>query len=507
MRIQIEQGSVSESDVREKHLVSNHLNNPDAGLDEMIMYAEKRYLMTLLVSGASTGNDTRYGYTPKGGDTIKSKISPIPKGELIDGNAYKFRIMGRIQKESVIVGNAAVGTPTAGSSSAGGFFKLHLEDNYLTNAMNALFPNGKQARVMGVPKRVGNKKYLYTFQSYPGDVFDFDTWFASQRGTKTIFGGYTTFGERSKRGYGNFHYPDSYIQHTTKQRKSFSISGDADSNKVRWYRLGEIEGFVFEAERQLRAQMLLEDETQKWWGKSTMKDSFGNLLEVPSMYDEYGEPIVAGDGWFELCKGSNDLETSGANGEAIHDDFVEMVTRIKKKRDYDATEPIPVITGADGMATLRKIANQEAQDSNIQYNVNLGDNQKLGGVDVPVGFNFSRLNIAGEQILAVENHQWNDEKKYPGKLANGKSIMGSTFFFIDRGMNDDGIQNMEIKARGREGMNRDLVYSWFPGMTGKNNKPLTPVDGDEFHIFKENMLVCRNIKSSGILSPAGYTLG
>lgn len=498
MKIKIAHGSVSEGDAQEFHLVQNHLLDPTKNIDRVIMYAEQRYLMTLLTSGARDGRYTAPGVTPSGGNTVTTKIKPIPKGEMVSSNAWSYKIMGRIQKASEIIGTAVVGTATTATTTKGGTFSLYLKDSYMTLGMNCVFPNGEHARVMTRPTG-HDGRYLYRFECFPGKTFAWATWVGSAIGRKTVFGGYTTFGERSRRGYGNFHYPDRYIQHTTKQRKSISLSGDVNANEVVWYEVNNSKGFVYEAEVQTRAQFLLEDEYRLWWAESTMRDGYGNLLPRASMQDEHGEDIVAGDGWIQQILGANDLETSGVNGEPTYDDFADMIRTVKKKKNTISGNTWVVITGADGMQSAHDIAA-------ARYNVGMPLVQqvtqpaKAGGAEIITGYNFKTLNIAGEQLQFVENPMMDDEDKFPGKLTNGKLRMSNTFYFMDLDVDTRGRTNVEIRARGRAGINRNIVYYWEEGMTG-GGTPRSPIDAKAFHMLKETLLAVFNTKTCGIMAP------
>jgi hypothetical protein len=499
MKIKITQGRVSEGDANEYHLVTNHLLDPKKNIDKVIMYAEQRHLMTLLTSGATSGRYTAPGILPTGqGETIKTSIKPIPTGEMTSSNAWSYRIMGRIQKASEIVSTAAVGTPTAGTSTAGGTFKLYLKDNYLNIGMVCVFPNGEQARVMSRPTGAPNK-FLYTFQCFAGKTFAYSTWVGSQVGRKTVFGGYSSYGERSRRGYGNFHYPDTYIQHTTKQRKSISLSGDVNANEVFWYEVNGGKGFVYEAEAQMRAQFLLEDEYRLWWGESTMRDNYGNLLSRASMQDEYGNDVVAGDGWIQQVKGANDMDTSGTSGTAAYDDLSDMVKTLKKKKNRISGNRWIVITGADGMANAHDVLSTRYSSSQPLVTIQNQD-MKNGGAEPVVGFNFKTLNIAGEQIVFVENPMMDDDEKFPARLSNGNLRMSNTYYFMDLDVDQGGKRNVEIRVRGRAGVNRNMVYYWENGMTGEG-EPKSPIDAKAFHMLKENLLAVYSTKTCGILTP------
>lgn len=498
MKIKITQGKASPGDVEQFHLVSNHLIDPNRNMDKIIMYAEQRHLMTLLTSDVREGRYTVPGYTPKGGDTVRTKIPQIPEAEMVDGNAWSYRIMGRIQKAVEVVGTAAVGTPTIATSTKGSTFKLYVKENYLNIGMNCVFYNGELARVKARPIGTAGR-YLVEFETYPGKTFSWNTWIGTQPGRKTIFGGYTTYGERSKRGYGNFHYPDKYIQHTTKQRKSISISGDANANRVIWYEYEGQKGFVYEAEKQTRAQFLLEDEFRLWWGESTMRDQYGNLLSRPSMQDEYGEDIVAGDGFIPQIRGANDVEASAADGSATYDDYADMTKALKKKKNRIAGNQYVVVTGSDGMARAHEVASSRFSSSQPLVQM-VSQNDQNGGAEPIVGFNFKKLNIAGEQLTFVENPMMDDEEKFPRRLTNGNLAMSSTYYFLDLNADDTGQRNIEIRARGRQGVNRNLVYLWQNGMTGEG-KADNPVDAKDFHMLKETLLAVYNTKTCGILTP------
>lgn len=499
-KIQIQTGTYSSSNTDMKHLVEHHLIDPSKNIDNVIQYAEKRHLMTFLTSRVSEGRYTAPGYTGK--DTAKTMIKEIPEKEMIDDIAWKYQIMGRIQKSCEILGTGAVGTPTTATTTSGGFFQIRLKDNHITPGMNVIFYNGSQARCMSNPSGTAGVGYLYTFQCYPGETFSWTTWVAPQTGTKTCFGGWTSYGERSLRGYGAMFYPDTYINHMSTQRKGINISGDANTQAIRIYEYNGEKGFVYESEAQNRAAFLLEDESEKWWGKSTMKDSLGNLLSTPSMTDsETGEPIYRGDGWVEQVSGANDFESSGTDGTAVYDDFADMLIQLKKKTSGDYMNNFfYAVTGADGMENANNRISTWAKD---RYHItqNITQTNEIGGADVAAGFNFNKLNVAGQQLVFCENPRMDDVEMHPRTLDNGDQVMSHTYYILDQSTLGNGRSNIEIRTRGRGNINRNFVYYVENGMTG-DGKPMSSVDAKKIEMLKQNMLVVYSSKSCGIITPA-----
>lgn len=488
----IQRGSVMEADVDRFHLVKHHLLNEQDGVDKVIMYAERRTLMTFITAGVSEGRYTAPGYYGK--DTAQTYIKPVPKGQLTKNLAWKYKVMGRIQKASVIVGS--YGVPTAGTATTAGSFMLKMKTDELKPGQNCVFYNGKHARVQSHPQRTAGG-FIYRFSNNkPGETFDYTTWVAAQPGAKTLFASYSTYGERSLRGYGRVHFGEMSINHMTTQRKGFSISGDADVEDVIWYSIADQKGFVFEAEAQIRAQMHLEDDYEKFWGESTYKDANGNLLDFPiQVDDETGQPIHKGDGWYEQIKGCNDLEASGSDGLPTYDDYVEMVKTILKNDDEARGEKlIYAISGTDGFMHAHDVI--LAHDSQI-YNLNMD----MKGTDFKTsGFHFNKLRVAGTEVVFVRNPMMDDKERFPRRMSNGKLAMACTTYIMDQTPDQTGRPNIEIRTRGNKGINRNMVYAWKEGMTGRG-KADEFVDAREFQMLKQDMLVCYNTKTQGIIFP------
>jgi len=93
-----------------------------------------------------------------------------------------------------------------------------------------------------------------------------------------------------------------------------------------------------------------------------------------------------------------------------------------------------------------------------------------------------------------------DDMKFPARLSNGNLKMSSTYYFMDLEPDNVGKSNVEIRVRGRSGVNRNMVYLWENGMTGEGT-PQNPIDAKTFHMLKENLLATYNTKTCGIMTP------
>lgn len=485
MNININRGTWSGDCTDENDLMLNQIKYP--AIRKMLEYKDQRMVSTLLVNGAVGP----YGVK----DVPSSYLPSLDEGKMVADNAYRFNIMGRIQKASNILSQV-------GATSADGTFQLVLSDNYLVPGMNAVFYGGRfTARVMGYP--VGTSgNYTYTFQSPNGEIFNYATHVAPQPGVKTCFGSYSSYGEASLRGYGRSHFPDTYINHTTIQRKTVSITGTALSD-VLWYEVesenGPIKGWMYEQLQQARAQFLMEREYQRWFGISTMKDANGALLPIPRLIDpETGKGIIAGDGLEEQIKGGNEIYGSGVNGEATEDDFSDMMKAIRKKSDMISGLTYVFVTGEDGFSNAQKKMAALNVNQNIQLFRNVADVNKAGGDTPEAGVTFSNFNIDGDTVWFIKHPMFDDEERFPERGNDGKLLMSSNYYCLTIGQGAS--KNMDVFAKGgKNGVNRSFVNQEFNGMTGAQGAIMSEEDAKKYAMLTEDLLVIYNTNKCGII--------
>ena len=486
--IKVKEGRWAETCTTESNLTENQMKAP--AIRDFMEYTNKRMLTTLLVSGSLS----KYGigYYP-------TKIGKVDDSKHIGNNAYQFDVWTRIQKSVEI--NSQVG-----ATSADGTFQLSVKDNYWYPGMNVLFNGqGFQARVMAGPTgTTGN--YIYTLQSPDGNLFVWATHVAGQGATKTAFGGYSSYGEQSLRGYGRSHFPDSFVQHMTIQRKATGISGGANSD-VLWYEWANpkqanapVRGWRYQAEVQNDEVFQMENEYQKWEGISTMKDSSGNLLVKPRLTDyQNGQPIVMGDGILQQIGGGNETSGSGTNGEATVDDVTDMMKAIRKKSNMVSGLTHVVVTGEDGFSNAQRIMPLLSGNQNVQLMQMVSQSTEVGGQKVDVGFNFQKFNIDGDSVVFVKHPMFDDEKRYTERGADGNLLKSSQMIFLTTAM--EGRKNIEILSKGVRGIDRSLVTAYLNGLTGdKQSTVVSSEDAIKYEMLKEDMIVIYNSNLCGIIN-------
>lgn len=477
-KLQISRGTFDDTCTLQENLTANQLKYP--AISNVIEYTEQRMVSTLIAAGVSSPYEMK---------SKPSKIGMIPQDKLVGDVAYKYYVEGRIQKASVIL-------EQVGSSGSDGSFSLRLKDNLLYEGGIVSFHKGLQARVQAEPSgSAGN--YVYNFQTVDGTTFDYATQIAPQQGEKTCFGNYTAYGERSLRGFSRSFYPDMFTNHMTIQRKTIGISGSAATD-ILWLEYAGQKGWMFQKERQARAQFMMENEYQKWFAKSTMKNSDGSVRDTPWLYDTTtGAPIYIGDGVISQIEGQNEAYGSASDGSATLEDIKDMMTTLVKRSNALEGKIWYIVTGEDGASRFQTLMSQE---NNTRIQVNMTPTGVVGGNELHTGYNFTTFNVNGNQVCLVKHPLFDDEERFTERGSDGKILQSSMMLFLDGSMNQNGRKNLEILSKGAYGVNRSMVSAYINGLTGLKDAITTnSVDGLEFNMLKEDMINIYNTNSCGIL--------
>jgi len=487
--ISIQTGTFSEDTcISEYDLIRNGMKKP--AIRQMMEYANRRSLTTLLVSGVITP----YGIN----NSEKTKIGDVlTKGKSIGNNGYQYPVMGRIEKSAVI-------TRQIGPTQADARFQLLMADKHLTEGMNVKFYNGFVARVEGNPTGSPAAGYVYNFWAPSGDLFSYATAVTPQPGTKTCFGYTTSYSEKSLKGDSRSAAPSLFIQHTTIQRKTVAITGTA-SSQVLWYTFtdnegGQSRGWMYQALQQGQAQFLMEDERQKFWGISSMKNSDGSLRQTPPVDQTTGYPIIQGDGIDEQISGGNTLEGSGTNGEWTYTDLTNIMKTLEKKSDKISGLKWCLITGTDGFANFQTQCKEFGAASNIQIFNNVSQDGRPGGALVDVGYNYASFNVNGNQIICIKHPLLDDELMFPEKGQDGNILMSSTAYVINLGEGEN--KNMEILYKAANGINRQNVTARLNGLTGDTEMSVSEEDAMKYAMLKEDLIAIYNTQCCAVLRKA-----
>jgi len=487
-RIQIVNGTYSNDCTSEYDLMANQAVIPE--IRDMLEYVNRRALTTLLASGVVTP----YGIN----NSEKTKIPDVEtRGKGIGNSAYQFRVIGRIEQAHVILGQV-------GTSGADGTFTLKMATNELHKGSVCLFYGGRYTATCMTQGRASAGGYLYDFSAPSGEVFDYSTVVATQNGSKTLFAGWTSFGEKSLRGYGESKFPDMFINYTTIQRDSISITGDARA-RVLWYNFTNAtgqsgKGWMYEEVAQQRAKFAMKQERAYWFGVSNMKNTDGSARTVTNQIDpETGMPITTGDGVEEQIGGGNVVYGSGVNGDYTVTDVEDLMATITLKSDQVSGLELVFVGGEAFYANFQRIAPELGINQNIQFFDNIQQDGKAGGAAVSVGYNFIKLNINGSSVMIVKHPMFDDELAFPERRANGKLISSSTGFLLN--LKAGSGKNMEILHKAANGINRKMVEATLNGMSGSSETPISQEDATTYALLSQTMINVYDTQTCGILYP------
>jgi hypothetical protein len=451
-------GSYGKDTVENNALVTNLLKYPE--ISKAMIRQFPQYSLTYFLEG--TGR--------------------FAKEELIGDNAFKWSVLGRLNRPSTSTGAQAGGALGAGGAS----FTIELFENYLNPNDVIRFSDGTQAIVISDAVSVGSN-YEFTIKLQTNDplaTMDATLTFPLGSSVNTIG---SAFPENSDRGYENHIYPDWHTNYLGICRKAKSISGSALTD-VTWIENNGQRLWFFTDQNLVMEEYLYQMELGRWYGKTTM-DTAGSAL----ITDVNGDPLVTGDGVLEQIDSANTDTYTGDLSEDIIVDFLANLSLNSGKKNSNWM----VFTGTAGkVAFHRAMRDLVFQGSSLIYDMDAGRNLELG-------VNYTTYNALGHKITLVHNPLFDDPNLHTD-IDPGTGYPKESFrmVFMDMGVTN-GVANIEVKVKGAGGIDRGMIVKYIPGMVNpfdqKSMVASNSKDGFTCEVLSESGIIVRNTLACGQL--------
>ena len=401
------------------------------------------------------------------------------KEELIGDSAFKWAILGRLNRPSTCTGGGA------GDGLAHATFTVEFEENYLNPNDVVRFKDGTQAIVIGdLVASAGG--YMATMKLQSNDATaTFAAANKAQGETANTAG--SVFEEGSNKGYENHVFPDWYVNYLTTSRKSKSISGTALTD-VTWIENNGQRLWYFTDQNLVMEEYLYQLELSRWYGRSTM-DANG----VCQVTDANGKDLIAGDGVLAQIDAANTDTYTGELSEDIIVDFIANLSLNSGKKNNQWM----VFTGTAGKVAFHKAMRDLVyQGSSLIYDMDAGRNLELG-------VHYTTYNALGHRITLVHNPLFDDQQLHTDiDATSGYPKESFRMVFMDMGVTN-GVSNVEVKVKGAGGVDRGMIVKCIPGMVNpfdqKSMIASNSKDAFTCEVLSESGLIVRNPLSCGQL--------
>ena len=451
-------GTYSKDTIENNSLVTNLLKYPE--ISKALIRQFPQYSLTYFLEG--TGR--------------------FAKEELIGDNAFKWAILGRLNRPSTCTG---VG---AGTGVGNTTFTVEFVENYLNPNDIVRFKSGTQAIVIG-DLVVSGGGFTATLKLQTNSI---TAVFAAADRTAgfTANTAGSSFPEGSDKGFENHVYPDWYVNYLTTSRKSKSITGSALTD-ITWIENNGQRLWFFTDQNMVMEEYLYQLELSRWYGRSTMDANGGGLVT-----DVSGKTLVSGDGMLAQIDSANVDTYTGNLSEDIILDFIANLSLNTGKKDNSWM----VFTGTAGrVAFHRAMRDLIFQGDAMIYDIDAGR-------DISIGVNYNVYYALGHKITLVHNPLFDDPNLHTDiDPQSGYPKESYRMVFMDMGVTN-GIANVEVKVKGAGGVDRGMIVKYIPGMVNpfdqKSMVSSNAKDGFTCEVLSESGLIVRNPLSCGQLLKA-----
>jgi hypothetical protein len=401
------------------------------------------------------------------------------KEELIGDSAFKWSILGRLNRPSTCTG------VSAGTGASHATFTVELYENYLNPNDVVRFKDGTQAIVIGeLVASAGGFTATLKLQTNDATA-SLDS--ANVAAGETINTAGSVFEEASNKGFENHVYPDWYVNYLTTSRKAKSISGTALTD-VTWIENNGQRLWYFTDQNLVMEEYLYQLELSRWYGRSTM-DANG----ASKVSDANGKALIAGDGLLAQIDSANSDTYTGTLTEDILVDFLANLSLNTGKKNNQWM----VFTGTAGkVAFHRAMRDLVFQGNSLIYDMDAAR-------DLELGVNYTTYNALGQKITLVHCPLFDDPNLHTDiDPASGYPKESFRMVFMDMGVTN-GVSNVEVKVKGAGGVDRGMIVKYIPGMVNpfdqKSMVASNSKDAFTCEILSESGLIVRNPLSCGQL--------
>lgn len=451
-------GSYGKDTIENNALVTNLLKYPE--ISKALIRQFPQYSLTYFLEG--TGR--------------------FAKEELIGDSAFKWAILGRLNRPSTASANN--GTGTVGAAHAA--FSLEFVENYLNKNDVIRFKDGSSAIILDEgTSTAGGTTYSMKLQTNDAAATIDKAVVAASGETVNTQG--SVFEEGSAKGYENHVFPDWYVNHLTTSRKAKSITGTALTD-VTWIENNGQRLWYFTDQNLVMEEYLYQLELSRWYGKSTMDSN-----SVSQVTDAAGNPLIAGDGLLAQISSANTDTYTGTLTEDIIVDFIANLSLNSGKKNNQWM----VFTGTAGKVAFHKAMRDLIfQGSSLIYDMDSARNLELG-------VHYTTYNALGHRITLVHCPIFDDPNLHTDlDPVTGYPKESYRMVFMDMGVTN-GISNVEVKVKGAGGVDRGMIVKYIPGMVNpfdqKSMVASNAKDGFTCEVLSESGLIVRNPLSCGQL--------
>ena len=310
-------------------------------------------------------------------------------------------------------------------------------------------------------------------------------------------------------------YPETHKNWLTLNRRKQSITGSALTD-VTWIENNGSKLWYFTAEKLFTDEFMYQLELQRWFGRNNV----GTALDAytfpgqPGAHDSNASALM-GDGILAQIEGSISMSYNVGNqpGEGLTEDkLARFIAELSRNAKSPEGNEWVVFTGTEGRyqfhRAMKDITVGASVASSGTGSASGGSMQSMKtGSDVSLGVNFVSYYVLGNKLTVAYCPVFDDQNAFgdeagAGGSGSGGSMSGKMVFLDFSSV--DGVPNIQLIAKGADGMDRNYIKKYIPGMINPyDQKSMLAANGDDSftcQIMSESGVIVRNPLSCGILS-------